>query len=395
MTSAQTLKNPVLQDHPLPLERPLQRANYPGLPAGTRLVSADNHWDIADDIFYQRFPDHLKAKAPRVRYDDGVQKIGVYDEQGNFNAGPLDADGLIQKVMKASVGIQGVHDLDLRLQHLELENITAEINFPAFLLGFVHYPDLEVREQIFRTYNEYLVERQAHAPGRFYGVGIMSNWWDPARAEAAVRQVADLGLKTLMVPVSPGNFPDGKPIIYSEAEMERMWKAIEESGLPVCFHIGENPNTVGRGGWAVTAIRNFFSFTRPFTELIFGGVFDRCPKLQVVFAEGGISWVATHLQEAEAAWDYYPGLIEPLPKRRPSEYWHENMYATFQNDPLGLSLLDYIGADRVMWAVDYPHAEGTFGYSEQSVQSVLSATTPENARLILGDNARRVFKLDD
>ena len=28
---------------------------------------------------------------------------------------------------------------------------------------------------------------------------------------------------------------------------------------------------------------------------------------------------------------------------RPSEYWHRNCYATFQNDLLGLSQLDYLG----------------------------------------------------
>ena len=33
-----------------------------GLPAGTVIFSADNHISLADDIFYQRFPDDLKDK---------------------------------------------------------------------------------------------------------------------------------------------------------------------------------------------------------------------------------------------------------------------------------------------------------------------------------------------
>ena len=37
-----------------------------GLPEGTEVFSADNHISLADDIFYERFPDDLKDKAPRI-----------------------------------------------------------------------------------------------------------------------------------------------------------------------------------------------------------------------------------------------------------------------------------------------------------------------------------------
>jgi hypothetical protein len=36
-----------------------------GLPAGTEVFSADNHISLADDIFYERFPEELRDKAPR------------------------------------------------------------------------------------------------------------------------------------------------------------------------------------------------------------------------------------------------------------------------------------------------------------------------------------------
>ena len=32
-----------------------------GLPAGTEIFSADNHISVADDIFYERFPEDLKG----------------------------------------------------------------------------------------------------------------------------------------------------------------------------------------------------------------------------------------------------------------------------------------------------------------------------------------------
>ena len=47
-----------------------------GLPAGTVVFSADNHISVADDIFYERFPDDLKDKAPRIWYEDGAYMVG-------------------------------------------------------------------------------------------------------------------------------------------------------------------------------------------------------------------------------------------------------------------------------------------------------------------------------
>jgi uncharacterized protein len=45
------------------------------------------------------------------------------------------------------------------------------------------------------------------------------------------------------------------------------------------------------------------------------------------------------------------------PQLKPSEYWHRQMYATFQQDSVGIALLDRLDVDNVMWGSDYPHPE--------------------------------------
>ena len=70
------------------------------------------------------------------------------------------------------------------------------------------------------------------------------------------------------------------------------------------------------------------------------------------------------------------------------------MYASFMVDPLGLELIDRIGVDRVMWSSDYPHNESTFGYSEQSLASVVDAVGPDDAVKIVSTNVMRFLGLE-
>jgi predicted TIM-barrel fold metal-dependent hydrolase len=284
-------------------------------------------------------------------------------------------------------------DFAVRERHLDAEGIAHEIVYPNSLMGFIRYPDQDMQELMYRTYNDHMAELDRRGSGRFHGVGICSNWWDPAKAEAAIGQIVDLGLKSFMLPYSPGKNRNGEVIDYSDPDMDRFWAIAEEAGLPVNFHIGEVPASGGRGGFGTFFIVQADPFRRTFGQLIFGGVFDRFPKLQVVFAEGGINWVAGALQDCELTYGAHRELFSWDMKHRPSHYWHNHMHATFQTDTIGLKLLDQLGADRVMWAQDYPHSEGTFGYTANALQEVLDATTEAEARLILSENAMRVYKL--
>lgn len=379
--------NPLAAGAGFIVDRRAQSIDGLALPAGQIIVSADNHIEITEDIFHQGFPERLRDAAPRVWFD----KYWHVGFKGEVEAYPVGFD--IDRALSKTVMNDGF-DLEIRNRHLGAEGVAREIVYPQSLLGFVRYPDVEMQEAMYRVYNEYLADLQARSPGRFFGVGILSNWWDPAKAEGAVRQIVDLGLKTFMLPYSPGKGLDGKPIDYAGPEMDRFWAAAEEAGLPVNFHIGEVPASGGRGGFGTFFIVQASPFRRVLGNLIFGGVLDRHPKLRIVFAEAGINWAAAALQDAELTFDVHREMLDPMPKHRPTDYWRNHCYATFQTDAIGLSLLDRLGAHTVMWAQDYPHSEGTFGFTAGALQAVLDAVSQADARLILGDTASSLYKLD-
>ena len=382
-----TFENPLAADAGMIVDRDPQSPPKATLPEGLVLVSADNHIELTEDIFYENFPADMREAAPRVWFDK-YWRVGFPDAMQAYPTG-VDVDTALAR----SVDNEGF-SIDVRKAHLDAEGIEKEIVYPNSLMGFIRYPDQELQERMYRTYNEHMAELGTRDPGRFFGVGICSNWWDPARAEQAIGQIVDLGLKSFMLPYSPGKNLDGKLIDYSDPEMDRFWAVAEEAGLPVNFHIGEVPASGGRGGFGTFFIVQADPFRRTFGQLVFGGVFDRFPKLQVVFAEGGINWIAGVLQDCELTYGAHRELFSWDMQHRPSHYWHTNMFATFQTDRVGLRLLDMLGADRVMWAQDYPHSEGTFGYTGDALAEIIKTTSPADARRILSENALELYDLD-
>lgn len=370
-------------DSGLIVDRTADEIGKAALPSDIAIISSDNHIEVTEDIF----PARLREAAPRV-WRDGYWRIGYPGATQTYPEG-VDVDGALTKAV-----LTDGFDLDIRREHLKTEGIAKEIVYPQSLLAFIRHPDHEVQELIYRIYNEYVAALGKRPPGHFYGVGIFSNWWEPAKAEKAIRQIAELGLKTFMLPLNPGLGENGKPIDYASRHMERLWAVAAEAGLPVNFHIGEVPNTDTRGGFGTFFIVQAAPFRRVFGNLIFGGILDRRPNLRVVFAEGGVNWVAGALQDAELTFGAHRKIFNIVPAHRPAHYWRNNMYATFQTDPLGLRLLDVIGTDRVMWAQDYPHEEGTFGYTAEAVKEIVAASGIKAARLILGDTARQLYRLD-
>lgn len=390
MSSITSLENPLYKSLPKPLERQIKGKGLFDLPAGTRIVSADNHWDVASDIFFERLPEHLKEKAPRIWLDKFI-RIGFMNKDGQLESpfkGPEREMNL-----HTNLGLEGCWDIDARLAHLDAEGIEADMNYPNMILLMFGHPDLELREAVFRIYNQHQVELNKASGGRCHGVGIVPNWWDPDKAEAVVQEIVDLGLKAMMLPLKAGNDLNGKPILFSEPGSDRLMKAIEQSGIPLCFHIGETPHGEGRGARAITVMSSLQPFSNILAQMIFGRVFDRCPNLKVVFAEGGLSWILPALQDAEGLYDFNPYFQDEMPKLRPMEYWHRNCYATFMCDRLGLSMLNMIGVDRVMWAEDYPHSEGTFGYCWDAMKQVMDMAGVEAAPKILGGTAASLFNI--
>jgi predicted TIM-barrel fold metal-dependent hydrolase len=359
-----------------------------GLPVGTTVFSADNHISLADDIFYERAPASMKDRVPRVMNVDGGWVIGM---EGKSILVPEFIEVLTQYDP-----VPGSHsgDVEARLAALDSEGITKELAFPNSILALFGWPDREVRELCFRIYNEHIAEVQERSGGRIYGVGLV-NWWEAEGTRRTLEELKALGLTTFLMPLQPGKDLEKRPIDYASTAMDGVWAVIEEIGLPVSHHIGENPpmtpnefNAIGVG-----MLQSVAPFRDPFAKYVFGGILDRHPGLRIGWFEGGINWVPSTLQDAEHIAASFRHLSNLEVQHDPRYYWDHHMYASFMVDPLGLELVDRIGTDRVMWSTDFPHNESTYGYSGESLASVVDAVGVDAAVGIVGGNVERYLGL--
>src|SRR6478672_8225495 len=168
-----------------------------GLPASTQVFSADDHISLAEDIFYERCPESMKDRVPRIMNVDGGWVLGVEGKN-------ILPQGFLDVLMQYDP-LPGSHtgDIDARLAALDSEGVTTELAFPNAILGLIGWPDREVREVCFRIYNEYMAEVQEKSGGRIFGVGLI-NWWDAEGTKRTVTELKSLGLKTFLLPYSPG-----------------------------------------------------------------------------------------------------------------------------------------------------------------------------------------------
>jgi predicted TIM-barrel fold metal-dependent hydrolase len=67
-------------------------------------------------------------------------------------------------------------------------------------------------------------------------------------------------------------------------------------------------------------------------------------------------------------------------------------YATYQSDPIGVKLLDELGAYNIMWGSDFPHPDGVWPDSQEYIQRELGHLPAATRKKIVCDNAAKLYR---
>jgi predicted TIM-barrel fold metal-dependent hydrolase len=122
-------------------------------------------------------------------------------------------------------------------------------------------------------------------------------------------------------------------------------------------------------------------------RLIVSGLFDRFPKLKIIIGHMGEN-LPFSIARADSILARGANHLE----RRVADYFHENFYLTtsgyFTVPPL-LCALEVVGADRILFSVDYPFSPNSEGRDFLNSLPV----SPRDMEKIAHRNADRLLKL--
>ena len=167
--------------------------------------------------------------------------------------------------------------------------------------------------------------------------------------------------------------------------------------MPIHTHSGWSPDYGDVGSATMMYISEVDMWAqRPFTALLWSGVFEKHPGLKLVFTETGCAWILETLRVLKFKIDnpIFAHFTTNL-TLTPREYFDRNCF-------IGASFLPRheigqrydIGIDKLMWGSDYPHMEGTWPNTMNKLRETFHDVDEGEIRAMLGENAIDVFGFD-
>jgi uncharacterized protein len=367
-----------------------------------RLISADDHVDLSHD----NVKAHLASKY-HADYDAAVAEFRAsmgatasvsanqrWREQQGLGIDPNPV-GMGGNRSHAASGRAGHTNAVERLRDMDTDGVSASVTYCEVSAFRYLYLVKHGWNEATQAFNSALDEFASAAPDRLI-INYQIPIHDIAAAVAEVHRAASRGCKSLQLPVYPSELglPD-----YWDARYDPLWAAISETDLPIACHIGLNTSIESLALRDPTPQKGIYvpmvalSAAESLGMWIMGGVFERFPKLKVVFVEPGLGWVAWWLFIADDL-NMRQGYDFPALCELPSHYFHQNVFLTFIDEPHAVRYgHERLGIENIMWSSDYPHPVSSWPRSREMVDKMFADVAPRDRELVVSGNAARVWNL--
>lgn len=236
--------------------------------------------------------------------------------------------------------------------------------------------------------NDFLAARMVEGKGRYGGFAHLATQDPKAAADELERCVRQLGMQGAMINgQTNGAYLD-------DDRFSVLWERAADLGAPIYIHpynppdlpymYHNHPELFGPvWSWTVETGNHAL-------RLVFGGIFDRFPKAKLILGHMGET-LPYQLWRFDSRWEISNRGSRRL-EHKPSHYFKRNFWVTSagvcSNEPLRCAL-DALGADRVMFSVDYP-----FERPSEAGEWIEQAPMSEAERqAVCRDNAVRLLGL--
>jgi aminocarboxymuconate-semialdehyde decarboxylase len=324
--------------------------------------------DIHTHYFPQAYLDVLAEEGPPFNVEYRASEEGFYIKTEVRFQGPLPYRLIDLKKRMADMDAQGT-----AVQAISLTGPMA------------YWGDEDLSHKLSRAWNDAATAAHLEYPTRLFGLLTLPMLY-PDRAVDELNRASKLpGMRGVYMGTNINQRDLDDPLF------EPIFARIEALDLPVFLHPIQ---VVGGARTAPFYLSNILSF--PFDtaiaacHLIFGGVLDRHPKLQVCLPHGGgVLLMLTGRIDHGAS--VRPEIQKLKLPQAPSKYLQRFTFDTLVHSKSVMEfVISEVGAERIMIGSDYCLDMGC----ERPVHFLEQVNiTSTQRKMILGDNAARILKL--
>ena len=287
--------------------------------------------------------------------------------------------------------------LDFQDQRLRLmdasgvEIMIASLNAPAIQA----IADAKQAAQLARRANDALAAEIAKRPDRFVGVAALPMQEPQLATQELQRCIKDLGFKGALVNGYSQTSEPNRVLHYDLPEYRPFWRALESLDVP--FYLHPRPPSVHSPlyeghPWLLGPTWSFAAETSVHAlRLIGSGLFDAHPRLQIILGHLG-EGLPYYLWRIDNRNNWMKAPHKYAARKPVADYFRANFYLTTSghySTPALIDAMAEIGAERVMFSVDYPFED----FSDAADWFDHAPISETDRRKIGRTNAMKLFKL--
>lgn len=381
------------------------------------VFDADNHYYESRDAFTRHLDPAMRRRGVQWATIDGKERLLVGGRLNRFvpnpTFDPISRPGALSDYFRAKAGVLDMRaafgelepladrpeyqDRAARLRVMDEQGLEACIMLPTLGVGMetALEHDRPALTASFRAFNRWLEEDWGlNFEGRIFGapyVTLADHEWAVEELEWALEHDARVVLmRPGSVNTAVGRRTPGDP------SHDGFWARLAEAGVTLVIHGGDSGYVDYERIWGMSGeveafrqptLRRLLSASAihdMMASLMADRLFERHPNLRVATIETGSGWVAPLLAALRKASVQVPDAFGS----DPVELFAEHVWVSpfFEDDVL--ALVRQVGADRVLFGSDYPHAEGLA--EPLAFEKELQGLSEAEVRKIMRDNARQL-----
>jgi len=380
---------------------------------GHPVFDADNHYYEAEDAFTRHLDPALGPRCVQWATIDGrkYHVIGGRISRAVTNAtfDPISKPGCLYEYFRGNT--EGVNPLerlrdhepiraeyrnpDARLRTLDEQGLAGCCLFPT--LGMIYEElikhDPEANCEMFRAFNRWLLDDWGFDhQGRIFAAPYLT-LADPQWAIEELEWALDNGARVIVTRPSAPTTVTGRLSPF-DATFDGFWSRLNEAGVPLVVHAGDSGVSSDgyavdgfaatfRGGWKPT-LKNFAiekAVHDYLLSIVLENQFAKYPNLRIASVENGAEFLPDLFRKLRSVDKKMRGYFA----EDPVEIFKRHIWINpFWEDDL-TSVVEWVGADRVLFGSDWPHIEGLPEPREYVRET--KRLTDDDRRRVLHDNA--------